>query len=442
MSNITGKPAELPASLELLISDVNGVPRGKTIDSSAIDAEELPHFPKAILLQTINGNYCSAMGTLNAKDDDLLLRPDWSTYRSTPWKKHTGQLICETINKDTGEPIGFDSRNVLKQLVQRFNKLDMNPIVAPELEFYFLEPNRQGAIELSPAIADDGSTEAGGEAFSLDSLDKYSAIIEDLNALCEQAGLATSALVHEMGPAQIELNVDHGDVMDRIDQLFLLKRLVKACAVRHGKLASFMAKPMASHAGNGLHIHCSMLNADGRNVFALENGQAPQLLKHFIGGLQAYLPKAFALIAPNINSYRRFVPGLSAPINLEWGYDNRTTGFRVPFGPDAAGRIENRVAGADANPYLLMAANLACGLLGIQQGLEPTPAHEGDAYDDAADLPEHLYPALSALEHCAPLVGLLGEDFVEAFLSAKRSELSHFGKHVSPWEVRYLGSQL
>lgn len=442
MSNATARPAELPASLELLISDINGVPRGKTVESSVIDADELPHFPKAILLQTINGNYCSAMETLNAKDDDLLLKPDWSTYRTTPWKKQTGQVICESINKDTGEPIGFDSRNVLKQLVQQFNDRNLYPIVAPELEFYFLEPNKKGSLELTPAIAEDGSTEAGGEAFSPDSLDKYSAIIDDLNTLCDQAGLETSALVHEMGPAQIELNVDHGDVMDRIDQLFLLKRLVKACAVRHGKLASFMAKPMSNQAGNGLHTHCSMVNADGKNVFALENGEAPQALKHFIGGLQTYLPKVFALIAPNINSYRRFVPGLSAPINLEWGYDNRTTGLRVPFGPDAAGRIENRVAGADANPYLLMAANLACGLLGIQESIEPTAAHEGDAYDEAADLPEHLYPALTALEGCAPLLGLLGNDFVEAFLSAKRSELSHFGKHISPWEVTYLGNQL
>ncbi|MEM8499238.1 MAG: glutamine synthetase family protein [Pseudomonadota bacterium] len=442
MSSSSGRPAKLPESLELLISDINGVPRGKTIDSTAIDGGELQHFPKAILLQTINGSYCDAMETLNAKDDDLLLKPDWSTYRSTPWKKQTGQLICETINKDTGRPISFDSRNVLKQLVQQFGERDMFPIVAPELEFYLLEPNKKDALELSPAIAEDGSTEAGGEAFSPDSLDKYSAIIDDLNTLCAKAGLATSALVHEMGPAQIELNVEHGDVMDRIDQLFLLKRLVKACAVRHGKLASFMAKPMAGQAGNGLHTHCSMVNADGNNVFALENGQAPLALKHFIGGLQIYLPKIFALIAPNINSYRRFVPGLSAPINLEWGYDNRTTGLRVPFGPDAAGRIENRVAGADANPYLLMAANLACGLLGMHERIEPTAAHEGDAYDEAADLPEHLYPALTALENCEPLVALLGSDFVEAFVSAKRSELSHFGKHVSPWEVTYLGNQL
>ncbi len=442
MNITTDKPGQLPASLELLISDINGVPRGKTIDSSAIEGEELPHFPKAVLLQTINGDYCSAMETLNPKDDDLLLKPDWTTYRSTPWKKETGQVICESIDKDTGQAIEFDSRNVLKRLVQLYNERGLFPVVAPELEFYFLEPNQKGSLELTPAIAEDGSTEAGGEAFSPDSLDKYSALIEDLNELCDQTGLATSALVHEMGPAQIELNVDHGDVMDRIDQLFLLKRLVKACAVRHGKLASFMAKPMANEAGNGLHTHCSMLDSDGNNVFALENGQAPQMLRDFIGGLQTYLPKAFALIAPNINSYRRFVPGVSAPINLEWGYDNRTTGFRVPFGPDSAGRIENRVAGADANPYLLMAANLACGLLGIKENLEPSAAHEGDAYDGAADLPEHLYPALSALERCAPLVGLLGDDFVQAFLSAKRSELSHFGKHVSAWEIAYLGNQL
>lgn len=438
----TPQPEALASTLELLVCDINGVPRGKTIASASFEAGQLPHLPLAVLMQTIVGEYAELMDSYNPKDEDMLLQPDWASYRLSPWKDDTAQVICQAIDKNSGQAVGYDTRYVLQQVLESYANRGLQPVVAPELEFYLLEPVRNGDQELRQSPGRDGWSECGGEAFNLDALDRYQGFIDEVTTASQQAGLATDGLVHEMGPGQIELNVRHGDALRCADELFLLKRLVKACALRHGKLASFMAKPVVGIPGNGLHMHCSLSNAQGENVFALEDGGAPARLRHFIGGLQQFMPAIFALIAPNVNSYKRFVRGVSAPINLHWGYDNRTTGFRIPYGPDAAGRVESRIAGADANPYLFMAATLVCGLLGMEQQLEPTAPHEGDAYNDKADLPDNLYDALTALQASELLIDALGKEFVDVFVSVKHGELNAFSQQISPWEVSYLGSQL
>jgi len=432
----------LPNELELLLPDMNGVPRGKTIAGTEYSETNLPHLAEAIFFQTITGGYSDAFVSYDPNDGDLLMKADWSTYRSTPWKPgDVGQVICETQDKQ-GNPIPYDPRNVLKRVLSVYNDLELFPVIAPEVEFYLLEPLTLESRALSPALGTNNMAEFGGEAFSPDALDKFAPIIQDIQRMCADAQLSISGVVHEMGPAQIELNVGHGDPLDRADQLFLLKRLVKACAVKHGLLASFMAKPLSGLPGNGLHLHCSVLNKDGDNIFALKRKKAQPQLQQFIAGLQIYLPQAFALIAPNVNSYKRFVPDLSAPINLAWGYDNRTTGLRVPYSEPQAGRVENRVSGADANPYLMIAATLACGLLGLRSSLSPTKPVAGDAFELAADFPEDLADALRTLEKSKVLVSLLGESFVDVFASVKRSELRDFNKAISPWEVGFLGSML
>jgi glutamine synthetase len=224
--------------------------------------------------------------------------------------------------------------------------------------------------------------------------------------------------------------------------MVLLKRLVKGCALEHGYLASFMAKPSADLPGSGLHLHCSLENAAGENLFALVDEKAPSALQHFIAGLQAYIPEVFALLAPNINSYKRFAGELSMPINLEWGYDNRTTGLRVPYGPAEEGRVETRVIGADANPYLLISAILAAGLLGIEEALEPTQASEEDCWEVTSNLPDNLDLALLNLASSDKMADLLGREFLDVFASIKRSELQDFNIRISSWEISYLGSML
>jgi glutamine synthetase len=439
-------PEKRAKNLELLIADANGIPRGKTIDSAALDESDPPHIAAAIFCQCVHGDYAHhAMELYNPRDEDLLLQPDWSTYRSTPWKENTelgeefGQVICDTLDKN-GTPIPYDPRNVLKRILSIYSERGLTPIIAPEVEFYLLNPVQEGQQRLLPAAGQDRRVESGGEAFSIDALDKYAAFTQSLQQMCKQAELNMSAVVHEMGPGQIELNISYGEALGRADELFILKRLVKACALKHGHNASFMAKPMAGLPGSGLHLHCSVLDAQGENIFSTENGKAPESLQRFIAGLQKYLPEAFVLIAPNANSYKRFVPDLSAPINLEWGYDNRTTGLRVPYGPATGGRVENRVAGADANPYLIVAATLACGLLGIDEQLTATKPVDTDAYELEAALPEDLGQAVRKLKTSKPLIELLSQEFVDVYTSVKIEELQHYNKQISAWEVSFLGS--
>ena len=436
------KPDALPDELDLILSDLNGIPRGKTIASKTLTDSEAPHLAEAIFFQTIMGGYSTALEKFDANDGDLLMLPDWSTYCQTPWKPgNVGQVICETKDQ-RGNPIAYDPRNVLKKVLQEYEDIGLVPIVAPEVELYLLDPVTRDDRSLQAAAGKYGQSEFGGEAFSLDALDKFSPVLEEVKAMSRDCGLELSAIVHEMGPAQVELNVHHGEAMSRADQFFLLKRLIKGCAHKHGLLASFMAKPLLGFPGSGQHLHCSLLGKNGNNQFKLRRRKAPPVLRHFIGGLQKYLPQAFALIAPNVNSYKRFVRGLSAPINLEWGYDNRTTGLRVPFSDPEAGRVENRVAGADANPYLMIASTSACGLLGLRQELEPSQPISDDAYNLKSTFPRDLNAALNVLEQSDDLADLLSRDFVEVFVSVKRTELRDFMRTMTQWEVSYLGSAL
>ena len=399
----------------------------------------MPHLAAAIYFHTMTGDYADAMDIYDLKDEDMLLMPDWSTYRCVPWRDGDyGQVICETLDKQ-GIPIAYDPRNILKRVLARYAEEGLEPIVAPEVEFYLIKPVTKMLRPIEAATGADRNADFGGEAFSIEALDKFSSFLDDLRSMCAVSDIQLAAIVHEMGPAQIELNVAHGRALERADQLFMLKRTVKACAEQHSMGATFMAKPIADTPGSGLHIHTSMFK-NGDNVFALSDGEAPDQLKYFIGGLQQYLPSAFALFSPNINSYKRFVPGHSAPINLQWGYDNRTTGFRVPYGGDKNGRVENRIAGADANPYLFIAAHLACGLLGMLNKIEPMPAVETDASALPADLPENLGQALDRLEASTSLVDMLGKPFVDTYTSVKRNELHHASRGITPWERKFLGS--
>ena len=434
------KPNKLAANLELILPDTNGVPRGKTIKSADYDDSMLPQLASAIFFQCIHGDYSAAgINRFDPKDEDCLLNADWATYRPSPAAPDTAQVIVESLDKQRN-PLPYDPRNVLKRVLEQFSQEGLTPVVAPELEFYLVQPPKRHDLAIHPARGTHQGDEFGGDAFNPDALQKYAPFVAALYKNAADANIELSALVHEMGPAQIELNVTHGEALAKADELILLKRMVKATAINHGYLSSFMAKPMTQQPGSGLHLHCSVLQSNNSNLFTLNDRRAPDELRHFIGGLQTHLPDALALIAPFPNSYKRFVRDLSAPVNLAWGYDNRTTGLRVPYGPPNAGRVENRVSGADANPYLLMAVTLGCGWLGLQQKIEPDEPREDDAYELEANLPEDLASALNRLERNQALVDLFSEEFIFAFTTLKREELSSYAQQITPWEVGYLGS--
>ena len=244
---------------------------------------------------------------------------------------------------------------------------------------------------------------------------------------------------HESGPAQLEMNFNHGYPLELADQAFLFKRTLRETALKHGVYGTFMAKPMGNHPGSAMHIHQSIIDIKtGENLFANPDGENSKMFLNYIGGLQRYLPAAMPLLAPNMNSYRRLQPWSDAPINMHWSLDNRTVGLRQPNGPPSARRIENRIPGADANPYLSIAASLACGLLGIIEEIEPTAPIVGSGYDRAHSLPRHIHEALAKFQRCKPLKDLLGEEFSAAVLAVKEAEWDAYQTVISAWEREHL----
>ena len=234
----------------------------------------------------------------------------------------------------------------------------------------------------------------------------------------------------------------HDEALKQADRLFLVKRLVKACALQHGYLASFMAKPLMDLPGSGLHVHLSLADGQGANVFALDNGKAPEALRHFIGGLQTYLPKAFALIAPNVNSYRRFVSGSSAPINLEWGYDTVPPDSACPMRTMRAAGSRTGLPAPMPIPTCSSPQPWPAACSASKKASNPGDPAEGDAYDLPADLPIDLRDALRVLSRHKKLRRLLTRRFIHGFVTVKREELQHLGRWITPWEVGYLGSML
>ena len=246
-------------------------------------------------------------------------------------------------------------------------------------------------------------------------------------------------LVHEEGTAQLEVNFLHGDAMALSDQMFLFKRIVREAAMRHEVYATFMAKPMQNEPGSSMHWHLSLVGADDPgNVFSMPDGSESEMFRHFIAGLQTYLPNVVLLLAPYVNSYRRFTRYMAAPINLQWGYDNRTVGLRVPETGPQDRRVENRVAGSDVNPYLAIAAALACGYLGIKDRLDPSPPETGNAYRLPFALPRTLNESLELLEGNERVRAMLGDRFIQVYAAIKREEQERFFQVISPWEREFL----
>jgi glutamine synthetase len=257
-------------------------------------------------------------------------------------------------------------------------------------------------------------------------------------AYCEEQDILIDTLSQEMGPAQFEINFLHGDAVELADQVFLFKRTVREAAIEHEMHATFLAKPMAKEAGSALHIHQSVIDKNGNSVFSRENGEASDLFYGFIAGLQAYIPEAMLILAPYVNSYRRFLDPWDSPVNLAWAVDNRTVGLRVPDSDPQNRRIENRVAGSDVNPYLALAATLACGYLGMVEGLKPTAAIEGSAYGMEFSLHRHLYTAIEAFRESAAMRKMLGDSFVNLYCALKDAEYMEFQEIITPWEREIL----
>lgn len=424
--------------VECMISDLPGIARGKAVPAGKWEKQTQFHLPESIFFQTLTGGWGEAAGDAGFTEPDMILIPDYSTATAAPWTADgTLQVIHDAFGTN-GEPIQFSPRNVLKRVVALYEAEGWTPVVAPEMEFFLVAPNTDPAKPIEPMIGRSGRPAAARQAYSMTAVDDYGPVIDDIYEFAEIQGFEIDGITQEGGAGQLEINLNHGDPIALADEVFFFKRLLKEAALKHNCFATFMAKPIENEPGSAMHIHHSILDKAGNNIFTGPNGEETDAFFHFIGGLQKHLPSVVAIMAPYVNSYRRYVKDHAAPINLSWARDNRTTGLRVPLSSPSARRIENRLAGMDCNPYLCIAASLACGYLGMKNATKPDTRFEGDAYEGDGELPQGLWAALDLFDENTAMHDMLGPDFARVYSIVKRAEYEEFLQVISPWEREHL----
>jgi len=424
--------------VECIVADIAGVARGKAMPASKFAHQERFYLPNSIFLQTITGDWAdNPSGAFT--EPDMILTPDFSTATAAPWTNDVTLQVIHDVSTQSGEPVPTAPRNVLKRVVELYRAKGWRPIVAPEMEFFLVARNIDPNQPIMPPMGRSGRRAAAKQAYSMSAVDEYGKVIDDIYDFAEAQGFEIDGILQEGGAGQVEINLNHGDPVHLADQIFYFKRLIREAALRHDCFATFMAKPIEGEPGSAMHIHHSVVSTrTEQNIFSDEQGRETPAFMHFIAGMQKHLPAAVALLAPYVNSYRRYVPDFAAPINLEWGRDNRTTGLRVPISGPEARRIENRLAGMDCNPYLGLAASLACGYLGLLEQENPRAECLGDAYMSQDELPYNLGDALDLMDESEPMREVLGAEFFAVYQAVKRNEYKEFLQVISPWEREHL----
>ncbi|MEQ9561212.1 MAG: glutamine synthetase family protein [Woeseiaceae bacterium] len=427
--------------VECIVPDLAGMSRGKAMPARKFDPQHETYLPISIFYQTITGKDVEMDIDNQWAEGDLVLKPDMSTAKAVPWAKEpTLQVIHDLYYRD-GTPVSLAPRNVLKNVVELYTKQGWRPVVAPELEFYLIKPNHDPNEPIEAPLGRTGRRGTGNQSYSMSAVDDYGLVIDTIYDYAQDAGLTIDTVIQEDGAGQVEINLTHGDPVLLADQVFYFKRIIREAALNHGMFATFMAKPMRDQPGSAMHVHQSVVDIkSGKNIFSDENGNVSEHFFHFIGGSQKYLPQALPLMAPYVNSYRRFETdsNSSAPTNFAWGYDNRATGLRVPNSGPQDRRLENRVVGVDCNPYLAIAVGLACGYLGMMEKIKPGEPAAGELEDDEYSIPTTLDEALTLFEEADAVHQVLGRDFCMVYDEVKREEMRLFHREISPWEREHL----
>lgn len=424
--------------VECMISDLPGIARGKAVPAAKWEKQTQFHLPESIFFQTLTGGWGEAAGDAGFTEPDMILKPDYTTATAAPWTADGTLQVIHDAYDQRGEMVQFSPRNVLKRVVALYEAEGWMPVVAPEMEFFLVAPNTDPAKPITPMIGRSGRPAAARQAYSMTAVDDYGPVIDDIYEFAEIQGFEIDGITQEGGAGQLEINLNHGDPVALADEVFFFKRLLKEAALKHDCFATFMAKPIEGEPGSAMHVHHSVLDSKGQNIFTAKDGTETPAFNYFIGGMQAYLPSVIAVMAPYVNSYRRYVKDHAAPINLAWGRDNRTTGIRVPLSTPAARRVENRLAGMDCNPYLCIAASLACGYLGMKNKVAATAIFEGDAYEGDGELPQGIYSALDLFDANTDMHDILSPDFARVYSIVKRAEYEEFLQVISPWEREHL----
>ncbi len=429
--------------VECVVPDVAGTARGKSMNASLfIDGLINGSLRLPEIIYTISAHGDTVFNErVSSTEKDLRLDPDMSTFVEVPWSlEKAASVICDGINDKDDTPSNLAPRQILKHVVSLFEAKGWTPIVGPEAEFYLLDMTATKTTVPTPPEGSSETREHGQYIYSLDAVEEFSALFKELYEFSEIQNIDLQTLIHEDGPCQFEINIGHGEALSVADQLFLFKRLARQTAKRHDLFISFMAKPYADDSGSSIHLHQSVIDKKtGKNLFADKDGEDTELFGHYVGGLQKYISEAMLMFAPYSNSYQRFKAYMSAPTNTHWSRENRTVGLRVPESSPSGRRIENRIPGADINPYLGIAASLLCGYAGMVEKVERREEFTGEAYQETDyTLPKNITAGIRNFQKSKMLRKYLGDDFVETFAEIKETENEDRSSMLNPWDKRFL----
>lgn len=426
-------------SINTVNCDLNGGLRGKRMPRS--QAKKAYSGAVKLPLSTMGVDIwgADAMGSgqvLETGDNDGICLPTERDILPINWLSTPTALIQTWMFNEDRKPYTADPRQALAAILARYKAIGLTPVCATELEFYLYDPKSSNkSAPLSPI---SGKKLTANDVYSVACIDQFDGFLNDVYAACQEMGILADAAISENGCGQFEINLLHvPDALKAADDAFLFKYVVKGVARKHGFGATFMAKPYGDQSGSGMHVHFSIIDKAGINKFDDGTAQGSDLLRNAVAGLLASMEENMLLFAPHFNSFRRLREGTHAPINIAWGYDNRTTAVRIPSGPNVSRRIEQRVAGADANPYLVLAAVLGGALIGIEQKLIPVPAVAGNAYaEDLPILPTEWGTAISRFEQAEFGREIFSDLLRRMLIAAKRQEQDGFAARVSAFELQ------
>lgn len=423
------KPQEM---IRAAVCDLNGIWRGKLMPAAQLEKVlgGGMRMPVSVPAIDIFGEDVPDSPLVFATGDaDGICLPTERGAMHEPWQSGEAKFIPVVMQDEAGIASPIDPRQILAAVAGKLKALGLTPVMAIELEFYLVDAS---AAQPVPPPGQNSP-----DMLALDNLSDYSAFFDEVYGACAAFGIPADAAISEGGAGQFEINLLHGnDPLLAADNAVFFKRIVKGVARKYKMAASFMPKPYAESSGSGLHVHFSLLDDAGNNVFDDGTEAGSDTLRHCVAGLLKLMPASTLIFAPHLNSYRRLTPGSHAPTGIGWGYENRTSAIRIPGGPAKARRIEHRVAGADANPYLLLAVLLAGVLEGLERREAPADPTEGNAYEaKLAQLPGEWAAAISAFKAEPALSHHLNAQFCESFAAIKHQEFSRFAQRVSDFEV-------
>jgi glutamine synthetase len=426
---------------ELLFPDINGVLRGKWLPRAALGklAGGGVRLPRSTYALNIDGEDVDATGlALSCGDPDGICLPVPGSLAPMPWTKPPmAQLMMSMVEADGRTPCPYDPRQVLARVLARFAERKLTPVVATELEFYLIDARQGPAGRPRPPRAPaSGKRHTGSQLYDLDIMADFAPVLQEIAAICRQQDIPADTTIAEFGPGQFEINLVHGDDALRMaDQTVLFRRVVKHVAARHNMAATFMAKPYGDQPGNGLHVHASIVDGAGNNIFAGKAGELNEALAGAVGGVLASMADAQAIFAPNANSYRRFQPGSFAPIAPCWGFDHRAVAVRIPTSAGKDARLEHRVAGADANPYLVLAAILSAMLDGLERKAKPGAPVSGQLEPGDYDpLSRDWHRALDHFEASDFVRTAFGDEYARVYAACRRNEADKQARAITDYE--------